>query len=237
EAALNGHAIEARLYAEDPLQDFRPASGRVHRFRAPNGPGLRVDAGVEDGTIVSGYYDSLLAKVIAHAASREEAAERLAAALLRLEVHGVRTNRELLVGLLRHPEFRAGETDTGFLERHTPVELVTAVAGPEADRLHAMAAALAGAASRRAQATVLPSLPSGWRNNPSQLQGVSFEGPSGRIDVAYGFPRGELRLSVGGTEIAAARVGACTGERVDLEVDGVRRAYRVHRVDDVCYVD
>jgi propionyl-CoA carboxylase alpha chain len=237
EASLGGHAIEARLYAEDPLLDFRPDSGRVHRFRPADGPGVRVDAGVEDGTVVSGYYDSLLAKVIAHAATREEAAERLAAALLRLDVHGVRTNRELLVGLLRHPEFRAGETDTGFLERHPPDELVAAVVGPEAERLHAMAAALAGAASRRAEAAVLRGLPSGWRNNPSQLQEVSFEGPSGRIDVAYGFARGELRLSVGGTDIAGARVGACTGERVDLEVDGVRRAYRVHRVDDVWYVD
>src|SRR5262249_27548618 len=105
------------------------------------------------------------------------------------------------------------------------------------DRLHAMAAALAGAASRRAEATVLRSLPSGWRNNPSQLHEASFEGPSGRIDVSYGFPRGELRLSVGGTGIAAARVRAATGERVAREVDGVRRAYRVHRVADVCYVD
>jgi propionyl-CoA carboxylase alpha chain len=237
EARLAGHAIEARVYAEDPLQDFAPQSGRIHRFRTFEGPGLRVDAGVEDGSVVSGHYDPLLAKVIAHAPTREEAAERLAAALWRLQVHGVATNRELLVGLLRHPEFRTGATDTGFLERHPPAELVASVVGPESERLHAMAAALASAAARRSSAGVLRGLPSGWRNNPSQLQEVAYEAPSGRIEVGYRWQRGELVLPVGGAEIADARVFVCTGDRVDLEVDGVRRSYFIHATAGVHYVD
>jgi acetyl/propionyl-CoA carboxylase alpha subunit len=242
-ARLCGHAVEARLYAEDPRRGFLPQAGTLHRFRVTH-PGVRVDAGVADGSVVGVHYDPLLAKVIAHAPTRAEAAALLAAALDGARVHGVTTNRDLLVGVLRHPEFLAGEVDTGFLERHPPGELAAGGRDPEARRLHAAAAALAAQAARRAAATVQPTLPSGWRNNPLQLQRVDFDGEDRVLSVSYRFGRaGALEaLEVDGEPLAGARLwgtrpaGPGTWS-VDLEVAGVRRRFEVHRVGEVHYVD
>ncbi|MHB1584046.1 MAG: acetyl-CoA carboxylase biotin carboxylase subunit, partial [Acidimicrobiales bacterium] len=142
-----GHAIEARLYAEDVARGFLPVTGTVERFEVPEVDGVRVDRGVEAGSVVSTHYDAMLAKVIAWAPTRRLAARRLADTLRRARLHGVTTNRDLLVGVLEHPEFVAGRTDTGFLERHDPVALAAGSAA--ADRLlHAAAAALAASAAR-----------------------------------------------------------------------------------------
>jgi len=222
-----GHAVEARLYAEDPRRGFLPAAGVLHRFRIDPRPGLRVDAGVVDGSRVEAHYDPLLAKVIAHAPTRAEAVRLLAAALEGARLHGPPTNRDLLVRVLRHPAFLAGETDTGFLERHVAGELAAPPAAPMA-WLNAAAAALAARAARRGGA----SLPSGWRNNPSQLQRTDFEG----ISVGYRLGRDGLELEVDG-EPREVRLWACGPEHVDLEAGGVRRRFEVHRVADVHYVD
>src|SRR6202043_353010 len=124
-------------------------SGTVSRFLVPPGDGIRVDSGVEDGTVVSTYYDAMLAKVIAWAPTREEAAGRLARHLAGAIVPGVVTNRELLVRVLRHPDFLAGRTDTGFLDRHDPAALAAPLATEGARAHHALAAALAHQAGRR----------------------------------------------------------------------------------------
>jgi acyl-CoA carboxylase subunit alpha len=234
--SLSGHAIEARLYAEDPENGFLPVSGTLHRFRVPASPGIRVDAGVADGSVVGVHYDSLLAKVVAHAPSRAEAAARLAAALERSHIHGLVTNRDLLVGVLRRLEFLEGRTDTHFLDRHPPATLVASAHSADAERQHAVAAALAAAHARRKAASVLGFLPSGWRNNPSQLQEVAFEGRSGRIEVGYAWRRDGLVVRGGGGEQTglSARVD---GGAVDLEMGGVRRRYEVHHVGDMHFVD
>jgi acetyl/propionyl-CoA carboxylase alpha subunit len=243
-AELRGHAVEARLYAEDPRRGFLPQAGTLHRFRIAADPGVRVDAGVADGSVVGVHYDPLLAKVIAHAPTRAEAAALLARALDGARVHGVTTNRDLLVGVLRHPEFLAGEVDTGFLERHPPAELATGRRDPQAGRLHAAAAALAAQAARRSAATVLATIPSGWRNNPSQLQRVVFDGEDGVLAVGYRFGRsGALEaLEVDSEPLEGARLWAASPAgpgtwSVDLEVAGVRRRFEVHRVGEVHHVD
>ena len=120
EAAISGHAIEARLYAEDVPAGFLPVTGTLHRFAIPSGPGLRIDTGYRDGSVVSPHYDAMLAKVIAHGRTRADAARRLARALQTAEIHGLTTNRDLLVAILREPDFLAGATDTGYLTRHEP---------------------------------------------------------------------------------------------------------------------
>jgi acetyl/propionyl-CoA carboxylase alpha subunit len=225
--------VETRLYAEDPERGFLPVAGVVHRFRLPEAPGLRVDAGIADGATVSTHYDPLLAKVIAHAPTRGEAIRRLAAALAGMTLHGVGTNRDLLVRILRHPEFLAGATDTRFLER--PGLLAAPPPSPELEALDAAAAALAAAAERRATAPALGFVPPAWRNNPATPQHVAFDAGPRRVDVSYGWDRSGLRLVIDGRPVAAqARADA---EAVDLEVDGVRRRYRVHRVGRVHYVD
>ena len=107
-ARISGHAIEVRLYAEDVPAGFVPATGVLHRFAIPAAPGVRVDTGFRDGSVVSPHYDAMLAKVIAHGRTRAEAARRLARALERAEIHGVTTNRDLLTAILREPDFLAG---------------------------------------------------------------------------------------------------------------------------------
>ena len=115
----HGHAIEARLYAEDPGNEFLPSTGRLERLHLPPGEGgVRVDSGVREGDAVTMYYDPMIAKVIAWAETRESAADKLAQALAETGIAGVRTNTGFLVRALRHPEFLAGEIDTGFIDRH-----------------------------------------------------------------------------------------------------------------------
>ena len=132
EAAITGHAIEVRLYAEDVPAGFLPVTGTLHRFAIPSGPGLRVDTGFRDGSAVSPHYDAMLAKVIAHGRTRADAARLLARALRDAQIHGLTTNRDLLVAILREPEFLAGATDTGYLTRHQPAALAGSGAGPGA---------------------------------------------------------------------------------------------------------
>ena len=237
EAALDGHAIEARLYAEDPLNDYRPATGTLHRFHLPGVPGLRIESAVADGSAISPYYDSMIAKVVVHAAARQDAARRLASALAGAQLHGLTTNRDLLVRILRHPEFLSGQTDTHFLERHPPTDLGRPLADERALRRHAVAAALAGQAERRLGATVLETLPSGWRNSPSQLQSVRFTAGNASHEVRYGFSRGGLRLEFDGAAIDGATLESCTPEAVVLTVDGIRQSSSVHRVGETWYVD
>jgi propionyl-CoA carboxylase alpha chain len=234
-----GHAIEVRLYAEDPTRSWQPSAGHLHRFRVPVGPGVRVDSGVEDGSDVSPYYDPMLAKVIAHAPTRDEAARALAGVLDRAQIHGVTTNRDLLVRILRHDEFLRADIDTGFLGRHDPAVLGAAKATPETERLHAVAATLAAQAARRRSAPVLGGLPSGWRNNPSQLQSSTFVGHGDPIAIGYRFDgRGRCTtVAVNGTPRPDVDVLACDTDVVVLSVNGVGRRYDVHRVGTDAFVD
>ncbi len=152
-----GHAIECRIYAEDPARGFLPQAGPLLRYREPSGPGLRVDAGVVEGGAVSVYYDPMLAKLIAHGETREHCLARAREALTRFEIHGVHTNLTFLQALLTHPAFVAGQIDTGFLDRHlaelsaaAPVPAdVLAAAAWHASLDGAPAAAAAGGPAQR----------------------------------------------------------------------------------------
>jgi acetyl-CoA carboxylase biotin carboxylase subunit len=247
--SLNGHAIEARLYAEDPAQDFLPATGRVALWEPDPLPGLRYDSGVQEGTEVSVHYDPMLAKVIAHGATRDEATARLAHALRCLGVAGITTNRDLLLSVLTHAAFAAGDLDTHFIERHLPPEVRQARLDPETLRLHAAAAALYGHERRAGGGPLPPSIPSGWRNNRWRPQDVRFEGGGEALEVRYvANADGSFEVGVepvapegNGPERAAAGKGTGDGAgglaraRVSdfgeaglvVELDGVRRRFRV----------
>ena len=157
-----GYSIEARLYAEDPAKGWQPQAGAVHQFGMPGQ--VRVDTGIVDGSEVSVFYDPMLAKIISYAPTRRQAATVLADALARTRIHGVRTNRDLLVNVLRHPAFLDGATDTAFFDTHGLAELAAPLADPQPSTLSALAAALADAAGNRRSATVFAAAPSGWRN-------------------------------------------------------------------------
>ncbi|GAA2967058.1 acetyl/propionyl/methylcrotonyl-CoA carboxylase subunit alpha [Actinokineospora diospyrosa] len=221
--ASTGHAIEVRLYAEDPANDWRPQTGTLHRFEIPT-DSVRLDSGVEAGSVVGVHYDPMLAKVIAWAPDRATAARMLAGALVRSRVHGVRTNRDLLVQVLRHDAFLAGETDTAFLTRH---DLTAPLLDPDAEALAALAAALADAAANRAGARVLGRLPSGWRNVASQPQVKVFGGH----EVHYRVDRGDL-VGFGGVRLVEAGP-----DLVRLSVGGVVRRFDVARAPGWSFVD
>ena len=173
-APIVGHAIEVRLYAEDPAADFMPVAGTLHDFTIPTTPGIRVDSGFESGSVIGINYDPMLAKVIAHAPTRSEAARALAGVLDRSRIHGVTTNRDLLIAILGDEQFLAGAIDTQYLERHPPVTLVARRHDEAMVSVGAVAAAVARQALRRADATVQRLVPSGFRNAPSQMQTESF---------------------------------------------------------------
>ena len=160
---LHGHAIEARLYAEDPARDFAPTAGRLIAFHLPaSTPSVRIDAGYTSGDIVSTYYDAMLAKVIAHGATRGIALGILRRALADCAVVGVAGNFDMLFRLVSHPDFAVGGVDTGFIARNATA-LVSAQAAPSVDALAAAALGVitdeAGTAAREAAASADPYSP------------------------------------------------------------------------------
>jgi propionyl-CoA carboxylase alpha chain len=230
-----GHAIEVRLYAEDPAHDWQPRTGTLHRLQIPGvttefatapGPaGLRLDSGVADGGEITVHYDPMLAKVIAWAPDRTEAAARLAGALSRARIHGVDTNRDLLVRLLRDEEFLAGRTDTSFLAVHRDSVLYNPLMDKESERLSALSAALSDAVANSIQGPLPAGIPAGWRNIRSQAQAKRYQGPAGELEIQY------RPLPPGITLIEA------TCDRVVLEVAGLRRTFDVSRYSGITCVD
>ena len=227
-----GHSIEVRLYAEDPAANWLPQSGTVHRFSVPGvvsefanpvGYGIRLDSGIVDGSVVGVFYDPMLAKVISHAPTRTEASRRLAGALAGMTLHDLPTNRDLLVRVLRHEAFLAGDTDTAFFDRHGLGTLAAPLADADAVALSAIAAALADAATNNAAATVLGRLPIGWRNVRSQPTIKRFEHDEDVHEVGYSFDRGELTVA-GRDDLALVSLSPA---QVVLVVAGVRRTFAV----------
>ena len=238
-----GHSIEVRLYAEDPASNWQPQAGNIHRFEVPDaatefgllhGGGIRLDSGVVDGSTVSIHYDPMLAKVISYAPTRAGAARVLAAALVRTKVHGVRTNRDLLINVLRHPAFLAGATDTAFFDSHGLDILSEPLADGHTVRLAAIAAALAAAAHNRAGASVLGGLPSGWRNVVSSDQHKVFRDDRGTDHrVCYRFTRTGVHLP----DDLGVAVLSSAPDRVVLDDSSVATAFDIARYGDEVYVD
>ncbi|MGW5435416.1 ATP-binding protein [Nocardia asteroides] len=245
--ALRGHSIEVRLYAEDPAQDWQPQSGPVHKIEIPftageftvlEQAGVRLDTGVVDGSVVGVHYDPMLAKVISYAETRAEAAHLLATALQRAKLHGLVTNRDLLVRVLRHPAFLAGDTDTAFFVTHDLAALSARLVTEADEALSIVAAALADAALAHSTNRYARLAPSGWRNLNSQPQRKSYESrTSGTHEVRYRFTRTGIEVDGhDGLELISA-----APERVVLAVPGergpVRRQFEIARYGDLVAVD
>jgi len=240
--AARGHSIEARLYAEDPAKNWQPQVGAVHRFDVPgtrtefgtlDRPGVRVDSGIVDGSSVSVFYDPMLAKVISYAPTRRQAAGILADALARTRLHGIRTNRDLLVNVLRHPAFLDGATDTAFFDTHDLAKLAAPLADQSAAKLSALAAALAEAAENRRTATALADLPSGWRNMSSGYQTKRFADADGEYEIRYRYVRGRLELP----DFDDVTLVSATPGQVVLTTSGVERPFDVARYGADVFVD
>ena len=223
--AGHGHAVEVRLYAEDPGRDWQPQTGVLTAFEFPELPGLRVDAGYAAGSTVSTHYDPMLAKVIAHAPTREQAVRLLTSALTKARIHGVATNRDLLLKVLRSEAFRAGDLSTDFLDRHRMLE-----DEPRDLAVSAFAAAVALAETQADTRPVQLGIPPGWRNVVSAPQTTRFTHRDEDVEVGwYGGRDGYV--SADGT----MRAVSASPAEVVVEREGVRHRCEVavteHTVD------
>ncbi|MCQ4084727.1 ATP-grasp domain-containing protein [Streptomyces sp. RB6PN25] len=245
--AADGHAVEARLYAEDPANSWQPQTGVLHRLQVPAAGGeangssagsgrLRVDSGVTEGSAITPHYDPMLAKVIAHAPTRSEAVRLLAHALERARIHGPVTNRDLLVRSLTSAEFVAARIDTGFYERHLgQLTAPAAHAAPTAQdpqRLAALACALSDTA---AHTRTLPGRIGGWRNVPSlpQVKRYVIEPVGTEVEIRYRLTRDGLDAD----GFPGVRLHRAAPGRVTLDVHGVRRDFEIARYRDRIHVD
>lgn len=225
-----GSAIEVRLYAEDPDNDFLPATGTLSAYRPADEPVVRWDSGVEEGSVVGVDFDPMLAKVIAHGPTRAEAAGRLALALERMHLGGVVTNRDFLVATLRNEAFLAGDTTTDFIDRIDP-------AGSQAAPDTAMAAIVAAMwiqGRNRADDRVWGFARSNFRTGSLPPQYIEFEtGPDETHRIEYSLRRdGGFTLGSGETVL----VHEWTPDDIELEVDGRRLRAAVTVADGVGYV-
>ena len=219
---FSGHAVEARLYAEDPSAGFLPATGTLVAWQPADEPSVRWDTGVEEGSHVGVDFDPMLAKVVAHGPTRSEAAGRLALALERMHLGGVTTNRDFLVATLRHEAFLAGDTTTDFIERNAPA-MESTVAAATTQQL-AIAAAMWLQGDNRASARVLDRVPSGWRNARMPAQHVALAVDDVEHDIGYRRRR-DGSFAVEGGQVAI--VHRWSPDDLDVEVDGIRRTVRI----------
>ena len=237
---IHGHALEARIYAEDPGSGFQPSSGPIHLWQVPHSPGVRVDSGIRSGDHVSPHYDSMLAKIIATGDSRAAALRRLHKALADTRLLGPRHNLELLTALSEHPELVSGATDTGFLDRHP--ELLAAGC-PETQAIEEAAAVVALLRHREWQRRAHDQGHGGpWRNNGRPTWRLELEDPdlTARCEAV---DRSSVAVEIGDGE-TARRLSAQlendpsepTEGNLRITLDGIRRsvgwgARRRHLVD------
>jgi propionyl-CoA carboxylase alpha chain len=227
----SGHAIEVRLCAEDPSVGFLPAVGVLAAFEAAPTPSVRWESGVQRGSVVTVAFDPLLAKVIAYAPSRGEAASALARALENLHIGGVKTNRDFLAATLRSEAFLAGQTTTDFIERFNPPRSL--VLSDDELRFAGVAGALWLQGLRRDNAVVQPRVSSGWRNARLPSQQTSLRYGELPLEIRYQARR-DGAFALGADSVAKAH--HWSDEDIDIEIDGQRARCRVTHSADHLYV-
>ena len=226
-----GSSIEARLYAEDPSNDFLPATGKLVGYEPAEAPALRWDSGVERGSVIGTEFDPMLAKVIAYGPTREEAAGRLALGLERSHLAGVVTNRDFLVETLRASEFLSGDTTTDFIERVNPARKPLRD-DAERERMARMAA-LWIQGDNRDKAGVWKEYRSGWLSGrmPPQEVTLKLDGDSHRVQY-QSIRDGRFRFVDG----AHARIHDWTPDSLDAEIEGHRCRVRITRDGEMLYL-
>lgn len=225
EIGINGHAIEARIYGEDPTRDFLPTAGPVLLFERSKVADARFDSGIETGSVVGIEFDPMLAKVIVHAPTRAEAALRLARVLETTRIQGLTTNRDFLVTVLRDPAFLAGDTTTDFIERINPAR------GKEPERGElieaAIAAALVAQGDRRASSKALHRIRSGWRNSVMPPELVEYMIGDEELTLEYQSQQDGSFLAMADDLVMAVAIKSREPQQISLEIDGRLLAFTV----------
>jgi 3-methylcrotonyl-CoA carboxylase alpha subunit len=219
---LNGHAIEARVYAENPQKNFMPSVGRIKTWRTPpEVDGLRIDAGYRGGDAVSPYYDAMLAKVIAWAPTRDVAIDKLNRGLEETDVRGIVTNIPFLSALVTHPKVRSNHIDTGFIERELKSLTETSPPAGDLELCAAVAAILVNEQKAARTEARSPWQTFGWQPVGRRQRVFSFrQGPGAEHKVTLHYGGGTPTLSVGKHEIALTFVP--TDDGFDMTLDGVK---------------
>ena len=230
---LNGHAVEARVYAENPAKNFMPSVGHIKTWRTPpEASGLRIDAGYREGDIVSPHYDAMLAKVIAWAPTRAAAIDRLDRGLNDTDVRGITSNIPFLSALITHPDVRANTIDTGFIERHLKELTPVASAPGDADLCAAIAALLASEKSAAAGERPSPWATYGWMPVGRRKRAFTFRQGAAEFKATLVYGNGPHTVIVDGREMIVS-VGAIEAGGFDLTIDGARSriAYVIDGLD------
>jgi acetyl/propionyl-CoA carboxylase alpha subunit len=228
-----GYALQCRLYAEDPHQDFLPDSGAIHYWHTPEIAGLRYDSSVESGSEVSIHYDPMIAKIIAHGPDRATAHRRMRSALNQLSCLGPKTNQQLLAAILEDPDFQNGKYDTHYLKNNKESLLTAQAPG---DDILAIALVCAGRWHQRQQKkTLLAHIPSGWRNNRSQGQLESYRIGEQDFSVSYRRDGHHLHIDIGEYR-TTLRILSFADHRLRVEQDGRQNQYPLFIRDDQAWV-
>ena len=222
-----GSSIEARLYAEDPANEFLPATGTLIAYETDESIDARWDTGIEQGSVIGTDFDPMLAKVIAKGKNRTDAANKLALALQSLHIGGVTTNRDFLVASLRSKQFHKGQTTSDFIEKAKPQRSVI-LKGQQLEQA-VTAAALWIQGENRNNASLLKEAPSGWRNSRLPRQKISFEYSDKEINVTY---KANRDSSFDLNENTKANILKWTTTGIDLEVNNTRFFSKVTRKND-----
>jgi acetyl/propionyl-CoA carboxylase alpha subunit len=229
-----GHAIEVRLCAESPRDGYRPTPGTVAHVRWPGGAGVRVDSGIESGSVVSPAYDSLVAKLMAHGEDRSAAVAKLSRALRALELDGLETNRDLLQAVLDDDAFRRGDIDIHFLDART--DLRDARMPDEVRWRHAAAAGFS-LLEERAARSLVPVPAAGWRNVGRALHADELRDGAGTIEVRVPAPDAPAEIRVDGEWRSAGSATTHGGVVDHVAPDGLRRRYRVRLEAHAAFVN
>ena len=230
ELSINGHAIEARLYAENPEKNFLPSPGPVIAWEPSTIGRARFDSGVETGSIITTEFDPMIAKVTVHAPTRREAAARLARVLETTRIQGLTTNRDFLVNTLRTDEYIAGDTTTDFIERVNPDRVIPK--DQEALQSAAIAIAIESQAKRRAHAKINKRIRGGWRNSTMPNEELTLEAYGEDIKLNYKSNRdNSFNFSFEETSHVVKVINSGHGS-VEIDKDGQRSQYTLDKIGD-----
>ena len=230
----NGYAIEARLYAEDPANNFTPVTGKIHQFKIPNIEGLRIETAVQSGSEVSVFYDPMIAKIIVWEKNREAAHDKLAYVLQHLICQGITTNQAFLSSVLANDDFRKGNYDTHFIEQKMQLDKVDNL---EENDLHeaAIAATIFDWKNREESRTILKNIPSGWRNSFYQPNIEKYIFGEKEVEINYRFFKNKFEFFFGEKTITT-RLANFDHEKIRIEIDGIQKDFSVLKFENEFHV-
>ncbi len=227
-----GYAIECRLYAEDPRNNFMPQAGPIHHFKVPEVDGLRIETAVKCGAEVSMFYDPMIAKLIIHASDRVEAARKMKYVLEKLVCQGIVTNQQLLLDIVSNEKFIAGNYTTHFIE--SAIDLKPAIDTVSFNK-SLIAATLFQWSQRNSKRTLLKSMPSGWRSNFYEMQKENFVFQEKEYLVSYKFDQNKFSIKIEDTSFDA-QIHSIEGPSISIEINGVIAQYQMFQKEKNLYL-